>query len=245
MATPELKLSLVQATVKRTFDFVLALLGLIATCWLILPAWVAASVDTRANGFFTQARIGRHGRVFQVVKIRTMRNIEGFNTTVTTGHDPRITWLGRIFRRTKLDELPQLWNVLLGQMSFVGPRPDVPGFADHLEGEDRLILLVRPGITGPASVYFRDEELFLAEREDPERFNEEVLWPAKVKINLDYIQNYRFIEDVRLIVDSAFPALRWSHAAQARANVKKSQKGSCFVGEWESISNGSSSHSTF
>lgn len=213
---PDWGLSRAQATLKRAFDFIGALSGLIGTCWIVLPAWLVASIDTRANGFFIQARVGRDGRVFHVVKLRTMRPVSGLDTTVTTGNDPRITQLGRFFRRTKIDELPQLWNVLLGRMSFVGPRPDVPGFADHLAGEDRVILSVRPGITGPATIYYRDEEVLLAEQAEPLRFNEEVLWPTKLWLNRDYVTNYSFIEDLRLIVDTVLPFMRLSRASSLR-----------------------------
>jgi len=219
MATlaPELGLSPVQAGLKRAFDITGALLGLILTCWIIVPAWVAASIDTRTTGFFTQARVGRYGRVFHVVKLRTMRPSLHVNTTVTTGHDPRITRFGRFFRKTKLDELPQLWNVLLGHMSFVGPRPDVPGYADRLQGEDRVLLSVRPGITGPAAVYYRDEEALLAAQADPQRFNDEVLWPDKVRLNREYVEHYSFMEDLRLILDTVLPFLRLSRASCLRA----------------------------
>lgn len=188
-----------QALLKRGFDLLGASIGLLLTGWLIGLAWIAATADTRRNGFFAQERVGRQGRVFRVVKIRTMRPALGLDTTVTTGHDPRITRLGRFFRRTKIDELPQLWNVLLGQMSFVGPRPDVPGFADRLTGEDRVVLSIRPGITGPATLKYRDEETILANQSDPEAYNRDVIFPDKVKINRQYIENWSLLDDFRYI----------------------------------------------
>lgn len=197
-------LSLRQAALKRTFDLAGATLGLSLTFWLIALAWLAATLDTRANGFFTQPRVGRNGRLFHVVKIRTMRPTDGLDSTVTTGHDPRITPLGRFFRRTKIDELPQLWNVLLGQMSFVGPRPDVPGYADALEGADRLVLSVRPGITGPATLKYRDEESLLAGVDDPEAYNCEVIYPDKVRLNREYVQNWSLWQDLRCIWRTVF-----------------------------------------
>jgi len=193
-----------QAFQKRTFDLVFAALGLLVAWWLILLAWVVASIDTRSNGFFIQKRVGRNGRVFRVVKIKTMRPIASFDTTVTRRGDPRITPLGAFFRRTKIDELPQLWNVLLGDMSFVGPRPDVPGFADQLQGEERAMLSIRPGITGPATLKYRNEEEILAAQVDPEAYNRDVIWPDKVRINLDYIRDWSLRLDVQYIFQTVF-----------------------------------------
>lgn len=193
-----------QASVKRTFDFMLALFGLLVTWWIIVFAWLAASIDTRSNGFFIQQRVGQHGKFFNVIKIKTMRPIANFNSTVTQRGDPRITPLGAFFRRTKIDELPQLWNVLLGDMSFVGPRPDVPGFADKLQGEERTIMSMRPGITGPATLKYRNEEQLLAEQNDPEAYNKEIIWPDKVQINIDYIHNWSLKKDLKYIFQTVF-----------------------------------------
>ena len=198
-------LTLTQAFLKRFFDIVGAAVGLLLTGWIILPAFIAATVDTRSNGFFTQARVGRHGRIFRVIKIRTMRLIKGHYTTVTTDQDPRITPIGRFFRRTKIDELPQLFNVLLGRMSFVGPRPDVLGFADRLQGDDRIILTVRPGITGPATLKYRNEEKLLSQYENPEQYNQEVIFPDKLRINRAYVENYRFYKDINYILRTIIP----------------------------------------
>ena len=184
---------------KRAFDVVCSFLGLLATGWLILLAWVLATIDTRSNGFFIQERVGRHGVLFKVIKIRTMRPSATLDTTVTTASDPRITPMGRFWRRTKIDELPQLINVLVGHMSFVGPRPDVPGYADALEGEARALLSVRPGITGPASLKYRNEQEILAAQDDPERYNREVIWPDKVRLNLEYIRDWSLLGDIRHI----------------------------------------------
>jgi lipopolysaccharide/colanic/teichoic acid biosynthesis glycosyltransferase len=165
---------------------------------------MAASIDTRSNGFFIQKRVGRHGKIFRVVKMKTMRPIASFETTVTRRGDPRITPLGAFFRRTKIDELPQLWNVLLGDMSFVGPRPDVPGFADKLQGEERAMLSIRPGITGPATLKYRNEEALLAAHADPETYNHDVIWPDKVQMNLDYIRNWSLRNDIQYIIQTVF-----------------------------------------
>jgi lipopolysaccharide/colanic/teichoic acid biosynthesis glycosyltransferase len=185
--------------IKRLFDLSLSLLLLPVVLPVIVVAWVIAALETGENGFFLQERIGEGGRPFRLIKIRTMKQIEGFDSTVTTGIDPRITRSGKIFRRLKIDELPQLFNVLKGEMSLVGPRPDVPGFADRLEGEDRIILSVPPGITGPASLKFRDEEELLAGVEDPERYNREVIWPEKVWINRRYLEEWSIGKDLSIL----------------------------------------------
>lgn len=188
-----------QSTIKRTFDLIMSFIGLVLSSWLILLAWLAASWDTRSNGFFVQQRVGKGGRLFRVIKIKTMRPSRDLSTTVTRSGDPRITPLGRFFRKTKIDELPQLWNVLLGDMSFVGPRPDVPGFADSLVGEERRLLSIRPGITGPATLKYRNEEELLAAANDAEAYNRDVIWPDKVRINLEYIQNWSLSKDLHYI----------------------------------------------
>ncbi|KZZ81225.1 sugar transferase [Oleiphilus sp. HI0133] len=197
-------MSLTDALIKRCFDVVVALVGLSFSFWLILLAWIAASIDTCSNGFFIQQRVGRNGRLFKVVKIKTMRQVRGIETTITADNDPRITKLGAFFRKTKIDELPQLWNVLLGQMSFVGPRPDVPGYADKLVGEERLVLTIRPGITGPATLKYKNEEALLAAQADPAKYNDEVIFPDKVKINMGYIKNYSFLKDLNYISQTLF-----------------------------------------
>ncbi len=195
-------LSACQKFQKRAFDISLAVAGLLVSWWLILLAWLAASIDTRSNGFFIQNRVGKNGKIFRVIKIKTMRPVAYFDTTVTRRGDPRITSLGAFLRRTKIDELPQLWNVLLGEMSFVGPRPDVPGFADTLKGDARAILSIRPGITGPATLKYRSEEDLLAAQDEPEVYNREVIWPDKVQINLNYIRHWSLGRDIKYILDT-------------------------------------------
>jgi len=189
-------LSRKEALAKRLFDLALSGAGLLLGGWLILLLVAAATINARSFGLFAQRRIGRGGRPFTVYKIRTMRAVEGIDTTVTTASDARITDFGSWLRRFKLDELPQLFNVFFGDMSFVGPRPDVAGYADLLEGDDRIILTVRPGITGPASLKFRREEELLAAQEAPQRYNDEVIWPEKVRINREYVEQWSFCKDL-------------------------------------------------
>ncbi|WP_435579870.1 sugar transferase [Gilvibacter sp.] len=186
--------------IKRAFDLVVSAIGLLFFGWLILICAVLARLDTGLSGFFRQTRVGKDAKFFKVYKLRSMRNIEGVTTTVSTSKDPRITKMGAFWRNSKLDELPQLINVFKGEMSFVGPRPDVPGFMDKLEGEDRVLLDIRPGITGPASIYFKDEEALLAAQEDPEKYNAEVIWPKKVELNKEYIENYSIFKDIGYII---------------------------------------------
>jgi len=185
---------------KRSFDFLMSVILLIALCWLIFFAWFFSSINTRENGFFVQQRVGKDGVLFYIIKIRTMNSHSLKKTTVTTSKDPRITNLGKFLRRTKIDELPQLWNVFTGDMSFVGPRPDVPGYADKLQEDVRKELLsVYPGITGPATLAYRNEETLLSQQEDPEFYNDHVIYPDKVQINLNYIRNWRFRDDLKYI----------------------------------------------
>lgn len=189
-----------QEATKRLVDVLVAGTALVVTSPLLLTGWVAAALETRRSGVFRQVRVGRDGARFEVLKLRTMRPVPGVDTTVTTRDDQRITRSGAWLRRLKIDELPQLVNVLRGEMSLVGPRPDVPGFADRLEGADRILLSVRPGITGPAAVAYRHEEEILAAVADPERHNREVIWPDKVRLNREYLEHYRLRDDLVWLV---------------------------------------------
>ena len=185
---------------KRFFDIALSLIGIVVFCPVILLAWIVASIDTKSNGFFCQKRIGKNGIPFTLYKIKTMNQSLNSVNHVTIANDPRISNIGAILRKFKIDELPQLFNVLVGQMSFVGPRPDVDGYANKLKGSERLILSVRPGITGPASIKYKSEELILQEKYDPKKYNDEVIWPDKVKINISYIKNWSFYKDLIYII---------------------------------------------
>jgi len=185
---------------KRAFDILFSLLGIVLTFWIILIAFIVASVETKSFGLFMQKRVGRYGKLFRVFKIKTMKSIHGLDTTITTANDMRITKSGKFFRESKIDELPQLFNVLFGSMSFVGPRPDVEGYADKLEGEDRLILTIRPGITGPASLKYKNEESILAKQSNPKEYNDKIIWVDKVAINLQYIRTWSFSKDIYYII---------------------------------------------
>lgn len=192
------------ALIKRTFDIIASFTGLLITSPLIIFAWLIASIETKSNGFFVQKRIGRHGKPFYIIKIKTMYPSDEMGSSVTTENDIRITKSGKVFRRTKSDELPQLFNILIGQMSFVGPRPDVPGFADTLSKDEQLILTVRPGITGPATIKYKNEESVLEQQSDPESYNRDIIFPDKVRININYIHHYSFIKDIDYIWRTIF-----------------------------------------
>ena len=192
-------LTLLQKFIKRLFDIFFSLICLLMLSPLIAIVWVTVTVSLNENGFFFQNRVGRNGKLFNIVKIRTMRYVSSNQSSITAYNDSRITRLGVFLRKTKVDELPQLWNVLVGQMSIVGPRPDVPGYTDNLNGRDRLILSVRPGITGPAQIYFRNESLILSNQDNIKEFNDNVIWPNKVRINIQYIETYSFYKDLYYI----------------------------------------------
>lgn len=184
---------------KWIFDRMAALLGLVALCWLLALVAVLIRICMPGPVLFRQRRVGRGGRLFTMVKFRTM-TVHHSGSTVSVAGESRITPLGARLRRWKLDELPELWNVLLGDMSLVGPRPDVPGYADALTGSDRDMLLLRPGITGPASLKYRNEEELLARVDDPQRYNDEVIFPDKVRLNLLYLHDHTLLLDLRLIM---------------------------------------------
>lgn len=178
----------------------MALIGLICLSPVLLVTWILIHVKMPDGpAIFKQKRVGRNGKTFTMYKFRSMSAHHG-GSSVSVAGESRITPLGTKLRKYKIDELPELLNVLIGDMSFVGPRPDVPGYADNLEGENRNILKLRPGITGPASLKYRDEEEQLAKQENPQEYNDEVIYPDKVRINLYYLSHYSFIMDIKMIV---------------------------------------------
>lgn len=191
---------------KRFFDFAVAFLGLLILSPVLFIASLVIKLTYFGPVFFCQERVGRDGKKFKLVKFRTMvNNAENKGTgPVTIAEDPRITPIGKFLRKWKLDEIPTLWNVLKGNMSFVGPRPDVPGYADKLKGESRRILEMRPGITGPATLKYSNEEKLLAEADNPRKYNDEVIFPDKVKINIKYMDNWSLWKDIKIIFKTIF-----------------------------------------
>ena len=190
--------------IKYLFDRSMALIGLICL-WPVLLV-VAILIKVKMPGgpvLFTQHRIGKDGKLFTMYKFRSM-TMSHSGSSISVAGESRITPLGAVLRKYKLDELPELWNVLIGDMSFVGPRPDVPGYADSLQGEDRLILKLRPGITGPATLKYANEEEILATVNDPIKYNDEIIFPDKVRINLNYYYHHTFLGDIKLIFQTIF-----------------------------------------
>jgi len=184
---------------KRLFDITAAVFGLVITLPVFLAIYLLIKTQMTGSVFFKQQRVGRHGKIFKMVKFRTM-TINHSGSTISVKGERRITPLGAVLRKYKLDELPELWNILIGDMSFVGPRPDVPGYADKLEGEDRLLLSIRPGLTGAASLKFSNEEELLALQDDPVMYNDEVLYPEKVRINNNYVRHMSFCLDLKIVI---------------------------------------------
>ena len=190
--------------IKRFFDLTFSLIGILILFPLMLIISLVIKLDSKGPIFFIQNRVGKDGKLFAMIKFRSMSVFQTRKSTVSVKGDIRITKFGSFIRKYKLDELPELWNVLLGQMSIVGPRPDVKGFADELKGEDRKILNLRPGITGPASLKYANEEELLSYQENPEVYNKKVIFPDKVRINLDYYYNQNLILDLKIIFATIF-----------------------------------------
>lgn len=196
-----------QAT-KRLLDVVLSGLGLL----VLAPTFVLLAVVVRTTSpgpaLYRHTRIGRRGAPFDVVKFRSMRwRGHDSGPYFTASDDPRITRVGRFLRRYKLDELPQLWNVFKGEMSLVGPRPDVTGYADRLRGRDADILKLRPGITGPATLYLRDEERLLLAVVGRQAHYDQVLYPLKVRIDLEYAERWTLRRDLAYLAVTVVPSL--------------------------------------
>ena len=185
---------------KRVFDIVVSLVMLV---FLILPIIVIAIlVKTTSKGhvFFRQERVTTYGRHFKIFKFRTMvENAEALGTQVTTDSDSRVTKVGRVLRKYRLDELPQVFNVLGGSMSFVGTRPEVPRYVEQYQSEYYATLLLPAGITSPASIMYKDEEKLLSDAADADRVYVEQVLPEKMKYNLEYTKNFSFFSDIKLM----------------------------------------------
>ena len=176
---------------KRLFDVIFASLALLFLFPFILISLVIAAFDTSSLGIFIQERVGQYGKIFLVYKLRTMHKKSG-----------EISVIGNWFRKTKIDELPQFINVLNGTMSLVGPRPDIPGYYDKLEGESRKLLELKPGITCYAALQFYNEEKLLSEVDNPKECNDTVLFPEKVRLNLEYYEKRSLGLDLKIILET-------------------------------------------
>lgn len=192
--------------IKYLFDKIAAFFGIIILSPFMLIIFIIHKIVMPDGKFlFKQERIGQYGKKFHIYKIRTMKSGYGNNNDfVTTAKDERITPFGKFLRKTKIDEIVELINVLKGEMSLVGPRPDVSGYADMLQGEDRKILELRPGITGTASLKYINEEELLAKVDNPQQYNDEIIYPDKVRINLEYYHNRTFWGDIKIIFKTIF-----------------------------------------
>ena len=194
---------------KRLFDVVTAGCGLIVLAPLLLAIALWIRLDSHGPALFRQQRVGRHGRLFDIVKFRTMVIDPGHGRQLTVGHDPRITRAGRVLRRTKLDELPQLLNVLAGTMSLVGPRPEVPRYVDRYPPAIRqTVLSVAPGITDLAAILYRDENDILGCAADPEQAYIETILPVKLEYYQRYVRDRSFWLDLRILVRTLAAILR-------------------------------------
>lgn len=179
---------------NRSFELVLSFLMLVTLAPLLIVLLLIATMDSGNFGLFSQKRIGKNAKPFTLYKLRTIHP-----------KTQKISPIGRWFRKYKLDELPQLINILNGTMSFVGPRPDIPGYADELERENRIILKLKPGVTGLASLKYRNEEQLLATQQNPKEYNDNVIWPDKVRINKWYAENQTFLMDLKILFYTFVP----------------------------------------
>ena len=189
---------------KVIFDYFFAVVGLFACLPVLIIIGILIKLTSKGPVFYTQERIGRNGIIFTIIKFRSMTTEHGDTNTITIDGDSRITKLGKLLRKYKLDELPELLNILKGEMSFVGPRPDLPGYADKLKGDSRKILELKPGITSRASLKYANEEKILAKQDSPISYNNEVIYPDKIKMNLDYYYNHNLWIDIKIIFATIF-----------------------------------------
>ena len=188
-----------QKCIKRIYDLIVVLVLLPVLVFPIFVLFLIATLSTKQNGFFAQRRVGQHGKLFCCYKIRTLK---GKNHGDVNAMKANETSFGKWLRKSKLDELPQLFNVLKGDMSFVGPRPDVPGYADKLDADNRIILTIKPGITGPATLKYKNEDELLLKQPNPQIYNDTVIWPDKVAINKEYIKNWSLWKDCTFLIAS-------------------------------------------
>lgn len=177
--------------IKRFFDVLGSFCSLLLFGWIIVLSYFVATLDNRSSGFFLQKRVGQYGRPFTIIKIKTMKEGSDGLTTISRA--------GSFFRRTKIDELPQLINIFIGEMSFVGPRPDIEGYYNTLKGEDLHVLELKPGLTSEASIKYFNEENLLKQKQNPKHYNDAIIFPDKVKLNLQYYYHNSILGDLKII----------------------------------------------
>ncbi|MDY3363703.1 sugar transferase [Riemerella anatipestifer] len=175
--------------IKYTLARILAGVVIVVVFPLLLMLFILVSLDTNSFGVFVQDRVGQYGKLFRIYKFKTIHPVSR-----------KISKVGAFLRKTKLDELPQLFNILKGEMSFIGPRPDVPGYYDCLEGNNRKLLILKPGLLSEASLEYRNEEYLLSQKKDSVKYNDEVIFPHKIKLNLEYLERVSFKEDIRVLL---------------------------------------------
>ena len=179
--------------IKRLFDFFFAFIAIFFFGIFIFFFWILASIDTKSNGLFIQKRIGQFGKEFYIFKLKSIQN-----------NSATISKFGKFIRKNKVDELPQFLNILIGNMSFVGPRPDIAGYYDKLEGENRKILNLKPGLTSMSSIKYANEDEILSKQENSLKFNDEIIFPDKVAMNLEYYKNQSILLDLKIIIKTIF-----------------------------------------
>ena len=194
--------------IKRLFDIIFSFAGIVFLFPVFIIVSILIKIDSSGPVFFIQERVGQNGKLFKIIKFRSMKTNHSNSLTVTLENDKRITRIGKKIRKYKIDEIPELINVFIGDMSFVGPRPDVPGYADLLLGENRNILKLRPGITSRASIKYANEEMILLNTDDPIAFNNDIIFPDKVKMNLNYYYNNNIWIDIKIIFATLFAVLK-------------------------------------
>lgn len=177
-----------QVYIKRIFDILLSVICLFIFLIPIILLIFLSTIDTKELGIFLQTRVGQNSKLFKIIKIKTLNR------------NGNCSEYGKFIRKIRLDETTQLINILIGQMSFVGPRPDIVGFADKLVGDDRVILTVRPGLTGPATLKFYNENDLLINISNPKEYNRKIIWPQKIILNKEYVNNYHIFNDIKYIV---------------------------------------------
>lgn len=208
---------------KRSFDIAASVLGLLLLAPLFLLISALVKMSSPGSVFFGQERVGKNGRRFKIVKFRSMvTSAESAGPDITAAGDPRVTRLGKILRRSKIDELPQLWNVLRGEMSLVGPRPELPRNVAAYVPAQKKVLCVRPGITDGASIAYRREEDLLPKGSDLESFYREQVLPRKLALNLEYIEKISFVRDLSLIARTIGSLLPWPRSLPRLPKLTKS-----------------------